>query len=155
LANDNPEYEFRLVLNAHQSEIEQFLKNILIPANLHVFDTQTNLHPFYLWADIILNLSKPDGWVETFGLTIIEGMAYGLPAIVPTVGGITEVIEEGKTGFMIDSKNTTMLNKTLQSILNNPLYYKTLSENSKKRIESFSEDLFAQKSIQILDLNSI
>ncbi|MCU0437638.1 MAG: glycosyltransferase family 4 protein [Raineya sp.] len=151
LAKDNPEYQFRLVLNAHQTEIKQFFKDKDVPLNVHIFDTQKNMHPFYLWADIILNLSKPDGWIETFGLTIIEGMAYGLPAIVPTIGGITEVIEEGKTGFMVDSQDTTMLNRVLQSVLDNPLYYKTLSENSKKRIESFSEDLFAQKSIQILN----
>jgi L-malate glycosyltransferase len=150
LASDNPKYFFQLVLNAHQTEIQQFFKNVTMPYNIEIFDVQTNLHPFYQWADIILNLSKPDSWIETFGLTIIEGMAYGLPAIVPAIGGITEVIEDGKTGFMVDSRDMTMLNRVLQSVLDNPLHYTTLSENSKKRIEVFSADFFAQKSLQLL-----
>ena len=35
--------------------------------------------------------------IETFGLTALEAMAFGLPVIVPTVGGIAEMVEELKT----------------------------------------------------------
>jgi len=37
--------------------------------------------------------------VETFGLTILEGMTYKLPAIVPPVGGVIELVEENKMVF--------------------------------------------------------
>lgn len=68
LSQDNPQFNFQLVLNASQPEINAYFKELGVPGNLRLFATQTNLHPFYQWADVLLNLSRPDTWVETFGL---------------------------------------------------------------------------------------
>lgn len=139
LAIDHPQFSFKLVLNASQLEINSFFEKIKIPKNLTLFDAQKDLHPFFYWADLIVNLSRPDGWIETFGLTIIEGMSYGLPAIVPPIGGILEVIEEGKTGFNVDSRDKAKLNKTLKIVLNNPIKYQEYVNASLSRIQIFKE----------------
>lgn len=117
-----------------------FFKYSEIPDNLSLFSSQKNVHPFFAWADIILNLSRPDGWIETFGLTIIEAMAYKLPAIVPPVGGILEVIEDGKTGYAVDSRDLTNLNKKLNEILKNDEVYSNFANNSLKRLALFREE---------------
>lgn len=151
LAQYNPNFEFKLVMNAQKKDIDTYFTNFQIPSNLTLFPTQTNLHTFYLWADVILNLSRPDGWVETFGLTIIEGMSYGLPAIVPPVGGIAEIVEEGKNGFKVDSRNTDLLNQTLQKLLNNSDLYNQMAQNCQEKIKEFSEETFLEKSLSILE----
>lgn len=150
LAHDNPVHQFSLVLNATQSEVDKFETTLTKPKNLSIYPSQKNLHPFYRWADLIVNLSRPDGWVETFGLTIIEGMAYGLPAIVPPVGGILEVIEENVTGFSIDSRNTNLLNHTLKKILNDRALYKRLSIAARQRVLLFNEETLVRKTVLIL-----
>ncbi|MBK8444251.1 MAG: glycosyltransferase family 4 protein [Sphingobacteriales bacterium] len=139
LAKDNPQFYFRLVLNAKQEDINDFFRNCVIPDNLLIYPAQQDVHIFYQWADIIVNLSRPDGWIETFGLTIIEGMAYRLPAVVPPVGGILEVIEEGVSGCSVDSRNRQQLNETLRYILQNNNRYQMMSEAAKKRLELFKE----------------
>jgi glycosyltransferase involved in cell wall biosynthesis len=149
LAADFPQYQFRLVLNATQTEINSFFGGVQFPDNLTLFPSQSNLHPFFQWADIIVNLSRPDAWIETFGLTIIEGMAYGLPAIVPPVGGILEVIEEGVTGFSVDSRNSIQLNDKLSQLLSNTNDYKTCAREALKRLNHFKE---AQ---MLLDISAI
>jgi L-malate glycosyltransferase len=138
LASDNDKYNFRLVLNASESEIDTFFKNVIIPSNLTLYTSQKDLHPFYHWADVIVNLSRPDEWIETFGLTIIEGMAYGLPAIVPPIGGILEVIEDGVTGYAVDSRDRIKLNETLAILLNKPSFM-SMSKAAKERIMMFTE----------------
>jgi L-malate glycosyltransferase len=153
LAKSCPQYSFKIVFNAQKLEIDSFFQEIQIPKNLEIFDVQSNLHPFYSWADVVVNLSRPDGWVETFGLTIIEGMAYSLPALVPPVGGIVEVIELNKTGFAVDSRNGEELVEKLNLILSDTLKYGELSANSRERIEVFRETSFVKKSIQILTLD--
>ena len=40
-------------------------------------------------------------WFETFGLAIAEGMAVGKPAVAYEVGGTPEVINDGKSGFLV------------------------------------------------------
>jgi glycosyltransferase involved in cell wall biosynthesis len=139
LARDFKEYSFRLVLNAQEQEILKFLKGTEIPVNLQVYPSQKDMHPFFQWADLVVNLSLPDAWIETFGLTIIEGMAYGLPAIVPPVGGILEVVEPEATGLLADARDREALNRSLPRILEDRETYVRFSKASSKRLELFRE----------------
>ena len=150
LSQRHKDYQFRLVVNASQGQIDLFFRQDFLPDNLQIYPTQTNLHPFYAWADVILNLSRPDGWIETFGLTIIEGMAYGLPAIVPPVGGIIELVEEGQNGYSVDSRDTILLSNTLKKLLDNESQYLAMSECARKRIGAYRESVFQRKSQQII-----
>jgi len=145
LAQDNPTYQFRLVLNASQNDIESFLTGKAKPENLTIYSSQVDLHPHYHWANIIVNLSRTDGWIETFGLTIIEGMAYGLPAIVPPVGGILEVIVEGITGYSVDSRDRIQLNNTLRKMLSDPQLYKAFSIAARERLSLFNETTLLER----------
>lgn len=153
LAELNPNHDFKLVVNATLDEVNFFFKETVIPDNLSLFPSQKNVHPFYAWADVILNLSRPDGWIETFGLTIIEGMAYKLPAIVPPVGGIMEVIENGKTGYAVDSRNIQELNKSLNEILENQETYDSFSNQAFKRLELFKEENMTSQIKKIINSN--
>lgn len=44
-------------------------------------------------------LIAPSTCLETFGLAVVEGYAQGLPAIVPSHGGLGELVEHGVTGL--------------------------------------------------------
>lgn len=150
LAAQNSQFNFRMVLNASQAAIDDFFRNKKQTTNLKLYATQTNLHPHYAWADIILNLSKPNAWIETFGLTIIEGMCYGLPAIVPPVGGITEVVSHGKNGLQVDATNSKALHSALNQILGNKEMYSSMQAQSLAFVQFFKEEAFNKKSLEIL-----
>jgi len=45
----------------------------------------------------------PIDWPEPFGLAMIESMACGTPVIAWRCGSIPEVVDEGVTGFIVDS----------------------------------------------------
>jgi len=150
LAKDNPQNNFRLVVNASQRAIDDFFSGKTVPENLEIFDTQTDVHPFYRWADVLLNLSRPDGWVETFGLTVLEGMAYGLPAIVPPVGGVAELVEDEQNGFRVDARNSDLLNERLQQLGQNPELYQNMRSQALVRAQNFRESVFVQRSLAII-----
>jgi L-malate glycosyltransferase len=150
LAQRHQEYHFTLVVNAAQQEIDNFFAQINLPSNMTVHPTQTNLHPFYAKADVVLNLSNPETWVETFGLTVIEGMAYGLPAIVPEVGGIAELVDEGVNGFKVDCRNLERLSGKLVELLGQPERYEALRRNALIKLHSFNEDKFKHESWRLI-----
>ena len=154
LAVRHPDLSFRLVVNASQVDIQKYLGMRVVPSNLELFPVQSNVHPFYQWADVVVNLSRPDQWIETFGLTIIEGMAYGLPSIVPPVGGIAELVEEGMNGFHADSRNIEEVSAKLGQICT-PRLYAQLQAKARRCIERYREDTFIHHSISILKVQPV
>jgi glycosyltransferase involved in cell wall biosynthesis len=42
------------------------------------------------------------GWPEPFGLVAIESMATGTPVIGRRAGGLTEIVDHGTTGYLVD-----------------------------------------------------
>lgn len=150
LAKRNEEFVFKLVVNASSKEIDAYFKKEVLPPNLQVYPTQTNTHPFYEEAALILNLSDTKQWVETFGLTILEGMAYGLPAIVPPVGGVTEVVDNNINGYWIDSKDIEALSEAIHKLLEDPILYVSMSQKAVEKSKQFNTALFEKEALNLL-----
>jgi len=142
LAKKVPNCAFDLVLNAQQNDIDSYFNGKALPNNLTIYPVQKNVHPFYAKASLLLNLSRPDEWVETFGMTILEGFAYGLPCIAPPVGGPAEIVEDGKNGFTISSYNTATLIEAISLLSADKETYKAFSEASLKRVDDFKASAF-------------
>ncbi|TRX39487.1 glycosyltransferase family 4 protein [Flavobacterium restrictum] len=150
LAQINPQFTFKLVVNASQNQIEDYFIKDTIPSNLIIYPTQKDTHNFYKEASVVLNLSDTNLWVETFGLTVLEAMAYGLPTIVPPVGGVVELVKEGKNGFLIDSKNSVLLSKKINELFQNSVLYHEMSKTALEYSKFFCEDYFENESTRIL-----
>ena len=63
-------------------------------------------------ADVLVLPSR----FETFGLVLAEGMAMGKPAIAFDVGGTSEVIKDGETGFLVEKNNTQELYEKIKQL---------------------------------------
>lgn len=151
LANILSEYSFTLVLNANDKEIASFFNSLEIPKNLTIFASQTNLHPFYRKANLVVNLSLTSEWVETFGLTALEAMSYGLPVIVPPVGGIAEIVDDGVQGFKVDSIETYQLVDKIKQIFSDSLLYKKMSEEAIIKADLYSYNNMINKVEQVIN----
>lgn len=151
LAVRHPGLQFDLVLNASEKDIRTFFSKIFTPNNLMLYPAQQNVRDFYERADIVLNLSRPDAWIETFGLTIIEAMAYGIPTIVPPVGGIADLINEGINGYHADSRDIADVSKKLV-LLTDPARYTVMQMAARSSALQFSEEKFLFASLEILGL---
>lgn len=139
LAQKISEIKFELVLNASMKEISDEFEDISIPQNLQLFPVQKDVHPFYQRASLVVNLSNPEQCVETFGMTLLEGMCYGLPVIGPPVGGPAEVVTDGLNGYCIDSRNTDMVASQIRNIYNNKELQQQLSKGALLTAEKFEE----------------
>jgi glycosyltransferase involved in cell wall biosynthesis len=138
LAAKLPEYHFFLVLNADNSEISKYFQRKILPQNLEIFPATNELHPFYKKSNLVVNLSLPDLFIESFGLTVLEGMTYGIPVIVPPEGGITELVEDGINGYKVDPADQVSLIKKINMIFSDEEKYVLLSSNAGLMAKRFS-----------------
>lgn len=70
---------------------------------------------------------------EGFGIVYLEGMCFGLPAIGTTAGAASEVIEHGKTGYLIEPNDSETLAKLISNLAEDRNLLNQLSGNARKR----------------------
>ena len=150
IANALPNLHFELVINSSQKDIDQYFQDLPTPENLTIYPTQSNVHPFYRRASLVLNLSHPNRWVETFGMTILEAMHYGLPTIVPPVGGPTELVNIGENGYQISHKELPKIIATIEQLANNKQRYAEMSLQAKKLAKNFSSQRMIDQAASLL-----
>ncbi len=91
----------------------------------------------------------PSRW-EGFGIVIIEAMSNMLPIIATSVGGIPEIIENGKDGILVPPENPKALARAISNLLENEELREKLSKAAYKKVkEEFS---IKKYSVQMLDL---
>jgi glycosyltransferase involved in cell wall biosynthesis len=67
---------------------------------------------------------------EGFGMVYLEGMAFGLPAIGTTAGAASEIITDGKTGFLIEPGDSKTLAERLSRLTNDRELLARMSVNA-------------------------
>ena len=74
----------------------------------------------------------PSEWYENCPFSVIESQMYGTPVIGSRMGGIPELIEEGKTGLMFEAGNADDLEQKLRLLLETPTAVETFASNCKE-----------------------
>jgi glycosyltransferase involved in cell wall biosynthesis len=69
-------------------------------------------------------------------LRLIEGMALGLPAIATRYSGIPEIIEDGKTGILVEPRDEHGLAQAIERFLEDPEFYAQARQNALARFQS-------------------
>jgi glycosyltransferase involved in cell wall biosynthesis len=145
------EIKFTLIVSEESEEINKFFNEIQIPKNVTIQEITNNTIPFYKKASLLLNLSRPDEWIETYGLTILEAMTFGLPCIVPPIGGPIELIDDGINGYKISSYEIDNISEKIISLYNDKHLYELMSNNNKERAAKYHINTFQKKINQIID----
>ncbi|MBK9400224.1 MAG: glycosyltransferase [Bacteroidetes bacterium] len=148
LAKRHPGIHFELVLNASSKNIEDYFRKLEVPDNLHLFPVQKDLDPFYRRAGLVMNLTNPELCIETFGMTILEAMCYGIPVIAPPLGGPAELVESERNGFSIDVRDEATLDFRLEYLASNPEFLKQLSTGALETAKKFKSENFRNAVVQ-------
>ena len=141
LAESLPRYEFVLVLNEVQENIDAYVaKNgLCVPKNLKIYARQADVVPFYAEASVVLNLTDKTQAIETFGLTALEAMAFGRPVVVPTVGGIAEMVVDGVNGYKVDVQELDVVARRIVEMLEDEALYERLAEGAVAQAGRYSQ----------------
>ena len=74
---------------------------------------------------------------ETFGIVAIEAMAMGRPVIASDTGGLTDVVMDGETGFLVPRGDAVSLAQAMKRLLEDEPLRKRLGQGAKDRSQNF------------------
>ena len=97
-----------------------------------------DLPAYYSLMDVFVHPSLRDGMPNA----VLEGMACGVPVIATPVGGVLDVIEDGKNGVFANVHDADMLAGKALELLDNPERRAALGKNARQSIlEKFTPHL--------------
>lgn len=113
-----PECRFLMVGDGEQKgEIENKIKHNDLQSKFHITGWVNNPYKYLDIFDIALLTSKWEG----FGLVIPEYMAAGKPIVASNVGGISNIIDDGLNGYIVDNLDVNKFIDRIEKIINNEI----------------------------------
>lgn len=137
LADSLSEFKFIVALNCGNDELVAFLDERTIPANMTFYARPANIDIYFSTSFAVLNLSLPEMVIETFGLSLIEGMAFGSPVVAPPVGGPVEFVNH-ENGLLIDSRETAKIAEFIRQLSSSFDIWNEFSKNALLASQKFS-----------------
>ncbi len=97
---------------------------------------------YYHNSDVFINPS----FYESLGMSTIEAMACGIPVVTTPVGGVPEVIEDGKSGSLVEPGDPDELARAIGRLLEDESLRLSMGQAARKRaVKLFSWELICEK----------
>ena len=88
---------------------------------------------------------------ECFPLVLLEAMSYGLPCISANEGGISDLLDDGINGIIVERHNVDALAEAMNRIIDNPKTAKEMGTNAYNKFrKNYTLDVFEKNILYIL-----
>jgi D-inositol-3-phosphate glycosyltransferase len=103
---------------------------------VHLIDPQPHelLSSYYRAADVCIVPSRS----ESFGLVALEAAACGTPVVASAVGGLTTLVDHGRTGFLVEDPTPVRYAAAVRRVFEAPLVAERLSTASVLRARRYT-----------------
>ncbi len=89
---------------------------------------------------------------DCFPLVILEAMEQGKPIVTTTIGGIPDIVDDGKTGLIVKAGDAQLLAGCLEKLIVNGDLRQQMGENGRKKlIREFTDEVFEENMLKILN----
>ncbi|HEX3118070.1 MAG TPA: glycosyltransferase family 4 protein [Candidatus Acidoferrum sp.] len=129
--------------------LEQMAKSSGVHGHVHFYTglTSAELAACYSACEIFALPSRGEG----FGLVYLEAMARGKPVIGGAHGGTPEVIDDGKTGYLVQHGDVPQLATSIETLLSDPALGREMGARGRERVNrEFKFGVFAKSLKKIL-----
>ena len=84
------------------------------------------------------------------GRTVVEAMAAGLPLVASRVGGIVDLVDDGKTGILVEPGDATALAAAIAALLDRPAAARDLGLRAARSVgPELGEEAMADRLLEL------
>jgi glycosyltransferase involved in cell wall biosynthesis len=108
------------------------VRELKIEGNVEFLGKIPNVSSYYQKANVIV---LPSITFENCSLVILESLASGRPVIASALGGTPELIEDGKTGFLLEPRNPYQISEKVVRVLLDDDLAKKMGKAAREKAE--------------------
>lgn len=149
VAEKLPKIQFIALLSCTDAVLETFKDQHFVPKNVFLKASVTNIDQYYESAHALLNLSLAPDCVESFGMTVLEGMSFACPCVVPLAGGHLDYFDL-RSGAIIDARDTDKIVMFLGELHENEGLWREYASHAAKVAETLSSEIYNKKVCEFL-----
>ena len=75
---------------------------------------------------------------ESFSFQVVEAMNAGVPVITTNIGNLSEIIDNGQEGILVEPNNKKQIIEAIRKIEKDDTFRKTIINNAQKKVQKFS-----------------
>jgi len=129
-----------------QDEVESLVSEHDLSGNLHFTGPLNGDEKWQAYADADCFFFPSHYQAETFGMVLVEAMAYSLPIITTRWSGIPLVVSGGRCAVLCDIKSPSQYVEALANFIQNPQKRLRMGEAARKHYESnYTREKFLRK----------
>lgn len=106
------------------------------PSNVRILQSWPHEAVMSAWGRCTLALA-PSIWPDPCPTVAMEAMAMGKPVIASRIGGLSDIVIDGKTGFLTTPGDPRALREAIQSLLDSPARRESMGAMAKQRVIEF------------------
>ena len=130
-------------------EVKGRISNYNLSSKISIIPFVKEISTIYKQIDVVV---VPSTFDDPFPTTVLEGMYFEKPVIGTAVGGIPEMIEDLKTGFVVKRDCEIDLSNKLKFFIETPSLIKTMGHKAKERFnKNYSESSFNHRYSNIIN----
>ncbi|HYK08317.1 MAG TPA: glycosyltransferase family 4 protein [Candidatus Eisenbacteria bacterium] len=149
LKNSHPEIFLHVIGDGKiRKHLESLSKRDDLSIKFYGYISDSELEKIYPKMSIQIVPSMFEG----FGISVLEGMANGLPIIATNVDGIRSIIKNNKTGLLVNYGDVQSLSKAILKLLNNKKLKKVLNINSQVLLKNYDWNKIYLKTIDLYEM---
>tara|TARA_B100001778_G_scaffold435_1_gene349 strand:+ start:660 stop:2141 length:1482 start_codon:yes stop_codon:yes gene_type:complete len=120
----------------YESQIRNLANNLPVGKKVVFIPPQPHhiLSTYYRAADIVIVPSRS----ESFGLVALEAAACGVPVVASSVGGLQNLVEDGKTGLLIEGWDPVVYAQVIDYLLSNPFKSTEIALNAVDKAQAYT-----------------
>lgn len=115
-----------------KNSLIRYAEKLGVSNHIQFYEFTSNTPDEITKADIMLNFSAS----ESFSMTTLEALIYGTPIIATACGGPSEIIEDGKSGFLVPIHDIKAMSQAIETLANKPELRKSFVREGRKRVIS-------------------
>ena len=107
----------------------------------------TSLPALYRASDVVVVCSH----TESFGLAALEAQACGVPVVGTAVGGLSHIVADGSSGYLVHERDPSIFAARLKTLLSDPQLRTEFASAATERARRFDWDRSASEFLELYE----